>query len=126
MAPVFRPGSRQARVELLCNNPEFRLKPGLFIYATVEIEHVENATIVPQAALVTRDTVTGVFVIDAGGTSVSFRQVQVGIREQERVQVQGEGLFGMVVTLGQQLLDDGSTISLPDESLGSAEARRSP
>ncbi|MBN2498238.1 MAG: efflux RND transporter periplasmic adaptor subunit [Deltaproteobacteria bacterium] len=112
IAPVFRPGSRQARVELVFENPDGRLKPGLFIRASVALEHAEKATVVPEAALAIRGEQTGVFVVDDGGERVRWRPVQVGIREGERVQVTGEGLRGRVVTLGQQLLDDGSAISL--------------
>jgi hypothetical protein len=39
--------------------------------------------------------------------------VKVGIREGERVQIEGENLAGQVVTLGQQLVDDGSEITIP-------------
>ena len=39
----------------------------------------------------------------------------MGIRQGERVQVEDEGLSGQVVTLGQQLLDDGSSITIPTE-----------
>jgi hypothetical protein len=39
----------------------------------------------------------------------------VGIREGNRVQVEGEGLSGLVVTLGQQLLNDGTQITVPTE-----------
>jgi hypothetical protein len=39
----------------------------------------------------------------------------VGIREDGKVQVEGEGLSGRVVILGQQLVDDGSPITIPAE-----------
>jgi hypothetical protein len=41
--------------------------------------------------------------------------VKVGIREGGRVQVEGEGLKGRVVILGQELLKDGSAITVPEE-----------
>jgi hypothetical protein len=53
-----------------------------------------------------------VFVLDANGKSVAWREVTVGIRQAARVQVEGEGLGTHVVTLGQQLLDDGSAVSV--------------
>jgi hypothetical protein len=45
---------------------------------------------------------------------VHWRPVQVGIRQGDRLQISGEGLQGRVVTLGQQLLDDGSAIRIVD------------
>ena len=84
----------------------------MFIRATVLMERMAEATIVPQQALTTRNEKTGVFVISQDGKSVSWREVKVGIREGKRVQVEGEGLTGQVVTLGQQLVGDGSAVTI--------------
>ncbi len=119
IAPVFRQETRQARVELTISNAEHKLKPGMFIRVTVVLAHTADATIVPEKALTTRANRTGVFVVSEDGRSVSWRDVTVGIREGDRVQVEGAGLAGRVVTLGQQLLDDGSPITIPaSESQG--------
>lgn len=112
IAPVFRESTRQARVELRVDNPQLRLKPGMFVRATVVLERVQEATIVPELALATRGGRNGVFVLAADGQSVRWREVQVGIREGKRVQVMAEDLATQVVTLGQQLLDDKSRVSI--------------
>lgn len=121
IAPVFRRASRQARIELAIENPQRRLKPGMFVRARVVLERATDATIVPVAALVTRDGRDVVFVVAPGTASedgsagtVSMRPVTVAIRDGERAQVVGERIEGRVVVLGQQLLDDGSRISIPD------------
>jgi RND family efflux transporter MFP subunit len=114
IAPIFRQATRQARVELVIENPQHRLKPGMFIRATVVLDRALEATIVPEQALTTRDDRVGVFVVNEDGHSVAWREVQVGIREGDRVQVQGEGLTGRVVTLGQQLVHDGAAIAIAD------------
>ncbi|MGD8522618.1 MAG: efflux RND transporter periplasmic adaptor subunit [Desulfobacterales bacterium] len=114
IAPVFRKSTRQARIEMTIDNPQHRLKPGMFIRATVELARVADATIVPEQALTTRDDRSGVFIVSADGRSVAWHEVKVGIREGDRVQVKGERLSGRVVTLGQQLLKDGSAITIPD------------
>jgi RND family efflux transporter MFP subunit len=114
IAPVFRQSTRQARVELEIDNSDHRLKPGMFMRATVVLEHVAEVTIVPVQALTVRDDRTGVFVVNGDGRSVVWREVTVGIREGSRVQVEGEGLSGRVVTLGQQLVNDGAAITIPE------------
>jgi RND family efflux transporter MFP subunit len=119
IAPVFREATRQARVEVTIPNPRNELKPGMFVRATVVLERIAQATIVPEAALTVRGGVTGVFVVQEGGRSVAWRKVTVGIRDGGRVQVSGDGLTGRVVTLGQQLLDEGSAILIPGEATGS-------
>jgi len=120
IAPVFRESTRQARVELRVANPELRLKPGMFVRATVVLEQVADATIVPEQALVKRDGQHGVFSVAEDGRSVAWRPVQVGIREGQRVQVSGADIGTQVVILGQQLLDDKSPISIA-ESRGGAD-----
>jgi RND family efflux transporter MFP subunit len=114
IAPVFRKSTRQARVEMTVENSQHRLKPGMFIRATVVLERVADTTTVPQHALTARNDKTGVFVVSEDGRSVAWREVKLGIREGGRVQVEGEGLSGLVVTLGQQLVEDGSSITIAD------------
>ncbi len=112
IAPVFRESTRQARVEVGVDNAELRLKPGLFVRATVVLKRVEDAVIVPEQALVRRDGRDGVFVVADDAGSVAWREVEVGFRNEGRVQVRGDGLTQQVVTLGQQLLDDNTRVSI--------------
>jgi len=120
IAPVFRKNTRQARIEMTIDNPQHRLKPGMFIRATVVLARESEATIIPEQALTKRDGRNGVFIISENGQSVVWREVKVGIREGDRVQVEGQGLNGRVVTLGQQLVNDGSPITIPDEKTPTA------
>ncbi len=113
IAPVFERASRQARVEITVPNPDRKLSPGMFVRAKTILERQEDATIVPDTALVNRNDQTGVFIVTDAGRSVKWCPVEVGIREGARVQVSGEGLEGRVVTLGQQLVSDGSPITVP-------------
>lgn len=118
ISPVFRQSSRQARVEIEVQNPEQRLKPGMFVRSQVVLRESPETTIVPEAALLKRGGEVGVFVVDPSGTKATWKTVQLGIREGERVEVFGEGIKGRVVTLGQQLIDDDSKLTIP----GRAEA----
>jgi RND family efflux transporter MFP subunit len=122
IAPVFREASRQARVEITIDNPGHRLKPGMFIRATVVLERAAEAVIVPERALSNRNDGTGIFLVSDDGRSVAWRLVRPGIREKDRVQVLDEDLSGRVVTLGQQLLDDGSAIIIPADQKGTRPA----
>ncbi|MFH1980238.1 MAG: efflux RND transporter periplasmic adaptor subunit [Pseudomonadota bacterium] len=124
IAPVFRTSTRQARIEIAIDNPQHRLKPGMFIRAAVVLDQVTEATIVPEQALTVRNGKSGVFIVSEDGRSVAWREVTVGLRDGSRVQVDGEGLFGRVVTLGQQLVHDGSAISIPAEENPTAAARQ--
>lgn len=115
IAPVFREATRQARVELLVPNPDRRLKPGMFVRAMLTLDHVDDTTIVPEAAITRRGDAEGVFLVDESGETVRWVPVRTGLRDSERVEVFGEGLTGRVVVLGQQLIGDNSAIVIPDD-----------
>ncbi|MBU0673935.1 MAG: efflux RND transporter periplasmic adaptor subunit [Proteobacteria bacterium] len=115
IAPVFRQATRQARVELTIANPELRLKPGMFIRATVVLDRQEQATIVPEQALTVRNDQDGVFMVNETERTVRWQPVRIGIRQDGRVQLLGEERLGLVVILGQQLIDHGSSITIPGE-----------
>ncbi len=116
IAPVFRSSTRLARVELLVANADEALKPGMFVRVTLALEEVEDAAIVPYEALTERQTVPGVFVVDAAGERVAWCPVAVGVRDDDRVQVLplevGTQLSGRVVVLGQEFCDDGGRIAV--------------
>lgn len=122
VSPVFETSSRQARVELSVPNPDGLLKPGMFIRAEAVLDTVENAVIVPDEAIVKRADQPVVFRVDEETMTVRMVPVEVGITHAGRTQVSGEGLTGRVVTLGQQLLDDGSEINVTGDDGHAPEA----
>lgn len=123
LSPVFAADSRQARVEVRIANEEGLLRPGMFVRATVELESLQEATRVPANAIVRRDGKDGVFRLTDAGDRVEWREVTVGIKEGEMVQILGE-LEGKVVTLGQQLIEDGSKIKIPTPETPATAAAR--
>ena len=112
IAPVFSETTRQARVELLVENPDRRLKPGMFVRATISLQRIENAIVVPEPALTRRDDSDGVFLVAEDGRTARWQTVRTGIRHAGRVQIVDPELAGRVVVLGQQLLDDGSELRI--------------
>ena len=70
--------------------------------------------LVPYRALTSRADRRGVFLVSADGKTVSWREVTIGIRDGDRVQVEGAPESGRVVTLGHHLVDDGSAITIPE------------
>jgi RND family efflux transporter MFP subunit len=121
IAPVFRQSTRQARVEISIPNENGLLKPGMFIRATVVMERQEQAILVAEQALTKRGDRMGVFTLDEKGDSVAWKEVTVGIREGDVVQISGEGLAGRVVTLGQQFIEHGSVVVVSDRNATSGK-----
>lgn len=130
VAPVFSQNTRQVRVELEVENKDLRLKPGMFVRATLDLGADEGATVVPYGALTRRGDVLGVFAVDGAGDLARWCAVRAGIREGDFVQVFAQdpenGPTGRVVTLGQELCDDGAPVRIIDAVFGeSASTARS-
>jgi multidrug efflux pump subunit AcrA (membrane-fusion protein) len=123
ISPQFEEASRQARIELTASNPEgdqgVKLKPGMFVRASVILAHVEDARVIPADALTRRANVTGVFRVNEEDKTAEWVPVTPGILHEGMVQIVEPELSGRVVTLGQQLLDTGSPLLISGD--GEAE-----
>lgn len=126
IAPVFDEASRQARIEVRVPNDGLRLKPGMFVRTEVVLDVAEDAAIVPQAAITRRDGQDLVFVLDPDGQTVRRAPITIVIDDGDRVAIEPRSdavLRGArVVTLGHQLIDDGSTVVVPGAPASRAEA----
>ena len=115
IAPFLKEKSREARVEVEIPNVQKLLKPGMFVRLQVQFDEHENATVVPVAALVKRNNIQGVFLVDLDEQKARFVPVTVGIVNGLLAEVLNPPLAGAVVTLGHHMLEDGASIILPGE-----------
>ena len=113
IAPVFAESSRQARVELRVPNPDGRLRPGMFVRVSTVLGELERATVLPADALVEREGETIVYVVSTDGTTVTEHPVEVVMQDEGFAAVEGPGIEGRVVVLGQEALNDGAAIVIP-------------
>lgn len=114
ISPVFRQNSRQARVEVQIANEDRRLKPGMFVRITLDLEHIEDAITVHRQAITRRADKTGVFAVTSGGDRVRWIPVRTGIEQGDMVQVLESELQAgwRVAVLGLQMLDDNAKVTL--------------
>jgi len=113
MAPFFQSASRTAAVEIALRNNSRLLKPGMFARINITLNSDGNARVVPSAALVEKDGKFSLFVV-GDSSRVKHVPVQVGINDGKYAQILSPAdLDGQIVTLGQHLLKDGSTITVP-------------
>ncbi|MBP8305240.1 MAG: efflux RND transporter periplasmic adaptor subunit [Phycisphaerae bacterium] len=122
IAPLLQESSRQARLEIEIANREQLLKPGMFIRARVEFANHEDAVLIPLSALAKRDGREGVFLADPNGLQASFVPITTGILVGETVEVVEPRISGLVVTIGNHLLEDGSKIILPSKTAPAAQS----
>lgn len=116
IAPILKEKSREARVEIEIPNAQKLLKPGMFVRVQIQFDEHENATVVPIAALVKRNGIQGVFLVDFQEQKARFIPVTVGIVNSVQAEVLNPPITGSVVTLGHHLLEDGALIILPGKS----------
>ncbi|GAB4323520.1 MAG: efflux RND transporter periplasmic adaptor subunit [Candidatus Zixiibacteriota bacterium] len=102
--------SRNVAVEILAQNPDHRLLPGMFVRADVELQQREGARSVPRDALVYRQTGLGVFVVR--DSTAHYMPVTIGIESNGFVElVEGPNVGEEVVTLGQSNLRDNTRVN---------------
>lgn len=89
----------------------FGLLPGMFARLTVALRNIEDALVVPAAALVSKDGEDAVFVVYEG--KALMRRVETGIAEGGRVEIKaGLSTGDKVIVKGREGLDHGDAVSL--------------
>jgi membrane fusion protein, heavy metal efflux system len=95
--------TRTLKVRIEVDNPEGLLKPGMFASIALAVAQKSDILTIPVSALQTQGGETIVFV-DEGGGRFERREVTVGIRSADAVEIV-EGLLG-----GERVVTDGSFI----------------
>ncbi|EGJ51897.1 efflux RND transporter periplasmic adaptor subunit [Desulfocurvibacter africanus] len=125
-APVLQESSRQGRVEVLVPNADGLLAPGMFARVRLSFAERSEVTAVPISALTTREGRQGVFMADPESLLARFVPMSVGITEGQWAEVVEPRIEGLVITLGQHLLEDGSAIALPSDKNAGGGQQKSP
>jgi RND family efflux transporter MFP subunit len=113
IAPMLQEASRVAQMEVEVDNHSLQLKPGMFASVSVMIASKERAQIVPSEAVVSRGDERGIFVVKGGEPVAHYISVETGIVTPHLTEILSPRIEGLVVTLGQHLLNDGSPVLLP-------------
>jgi RND family efflux transporter MFP subunit len=116
IAPMLQESSRMAQMEVGVANDSLYLKPGMFCKVTLALAEKISAQVVPTQAVVTRNGESGLFVVPDGEATAHYVPVEVGITSTQLTEILSPVLDGLVVTLGQHLLQEGSAVILPEET----------
>lgn len=111
LSPAVDPNSTTAEVWVTTGNPKERLRPGETVRVTIETEKVDNATVIPIAALLPSKEGSDVVMVVDADLRAHERRIQIGIREADRVQVL-EGLQPgeKVITVGALGLEENARV----------------
>lgn len=112
--PVVNPLTRTLEVKLRFDNPDPRVRAGMFAEVRIITEQKDNIVKVPADVLIRRFGDTFVYVVSDGETA-ERRSVNPGIEIDNKLEIT-EGLEAgeLVVYQGQNLLEDGSRVRVID------------
>lgn len=118
VSPMIDRVTRAGTVELLVDNADGRLRPGMVARATIELSRRPGAILVPGGAplLTSRTDLDGSAVVFVQEGEVAKRKdVKIGRRYGEQIEVvEGLAVGERVVVKGQHLLRDGNPIKVED------------
>lgn len=110
IAPEVEPSSRTVLVRARIPNPEWKLKPGMFVNLRLILESRHDAVVLPEIALIQRGDLFLLALVEADNR-VQFRTVQPGARFDGQVEIKSGLSPGQrVVVEGQQKIGPGSTV----------------
>lgn len=112
---VVEAKSRTFPVEVELENPSAHLKPEMIVDVSIERRSLEDALVIPQAALVRDDLGTGLYVIERDGDQrVAVRRSAGTGPSFDGMVVIESGVYGgeEVVIVGQSNLTDGNPVEI--------------
>ncbi len=113
VSPAVDPNSTTVQVWVGAKNSGERLKPGASVRVAIVAETLQNAVVIPAAALLP-SAEGGTSVMVVGNDSVAHeKKVEVGIRETDKIQIaSGVSVGEQVVTVGGVGLQDGTKVKI--------------
>lgn len=97
--------SRSLVAEIIIENPEFKIKPGMFARANITTEKHDQVVIIAKQAVIYKDNKSYVYIVE--GDKSKLIPVTLGINQGQKVEiVNGVKAGDKVITVGQNVIDD--------------------
>ena len=110
MNPALDTATRTLAVEIDMDNPDGRLKPGMFAKATLNLVTHKDVILVPKIAILSRQGKSWVYTLEPGSV-VKKREIVTGILGKKNAEiVSGLAPGESVVVAGQEHLEDGDHV----------------
>ncbi len=112
LSPAINADTRTFSGNILIHNPNYLLRPGMFVKADIVINHKDSVIVIPKSIILSRQRGETVFVIDRSGIA-SERIIRPGIENLTDVEIIG-GLLknDRVVTSGFETLSNRSKVKI--------------
>ena len=99
VSPALDPDTRSFKASLDINNPDWLLRPGMFVKAEIIVDHRDSAIVIPKDIILSQRRGKTVFVVDRGAAqervistgleNPEFVEVTDGLKKDERLVVKG-------------------------------------
>jgi RND family efflux transporter MFP subunit len=113
VSPALDPGSTTVEVWIKVPNRNGVLKAGTPVKVTVAIKTIEDALVVPTAAIVTDSAGKKQVMIIAPDSTAHHREVELGISQDDKTQItKGLQVGEKVISSGAYALEDGTKVKI--------------
>ena len=111
ISPTIQAQSRTFRIEVLLQNSEGLVRPGMFVKADIVTRAREDALVLPRHAVVVRNNRPTVFVVSR--QKAEMREVVTGLEDEDRVEIlSGIEAGERVVVQGYETLKDKTPVKV--------------
>ena len=111
--PVLDTSSRTLGIKLIQEPSDPRLRAGMYARIKLVTDTKKNAIVIPHNVIVTRNSKDIVYVLNPIDSTVSVREVQKGIRVDDKQEVvSGLNAGDIIIVKGQALLSEGAKVNV--------------
>jgi RND family efflux transporter MFP subunit len=111
LSPVVNIETRTFKGKVLINNPDYKLRPGMFVKADIEVDRRDSAIVIPKEIIVSGARGKTVFIIERGTSQA--RIIRTGLENEKFVEVlEGLRRNDRVVTKGYETLRNNSRVKI--------------
>lgn len=118
VSPVLDTTTRTMAIKLRIDPPDNRIKVGMYARVRLVTDSVQNAIVIPNSAMVSREGKQYVFVVASQksgnkAATVRLQPITVGISVDNRTEiVKGLEAGDEIIVKGQSLLNDGAQVNI--------------
>ncbi len=118
IAPFINDNTRQAKVQIKIQNPDSKLRPGMFARCSVNLKSFKEVPTLHKRCIVNRKDLNGVYIYNPETQMASFQPVQLGKYQSKRIEILNPEALDdkWVVSTGQHILREGEKVSLLKQS----------
>jgi membrane fusion protein (multidrug efflux system) len=111
LSPAINSDTRTFQGNILINNPNFLLRPGMFVKADIVTSHKDSVIVIPKSIILSRQRGKTVFIVDRG--VAAERIIETGLENITDIEViRGLARNERVVTSGFETLSNKSKVKI--------------